>query len=154
MSYTITLTNRVDIGSNSEFKNYFQEPIVINPNSYVQLVNCLVEKTNGGAPGDGLFLTVPELSFGNTYWANQSQNSAKNGCIALIGDFPNVTGLVDDKLSISNNYPKISLNNAGKIILNSLTIQLRTRTNDIIDSSTLLNSAFTLQITDNPMLLS
>ena len=154
MSYTITLTNRTDIGSNSEYKNHFQEPLVINPNSYVQLINCVLEKTNGGDPGDGLFLTIPELSFGNTYWSNQSQNSSKNGCIALIGDFPNLTGTVDDKLSISNTYPKISLNNAGKIILNSLTIQLRTRTNDIIDPSTMLNTAFTIQITDNPMLLS
>ena len=154
MSYTITLTNRVDIGSNSEYINHFQEPLIINPNSYVQLINCILEKTNAGNPGDGLFLTIPELSFGNTYWTNQSNNSEKNGCIAMIGDFPNTTVLNDDKLVSTTSYPKISLNNAGKIILNSITIQLRTRTNDIIDSSTMLNSAFTIQITDNPMLLS
>ena len=154
MSYTITLTNETDIGSNSNYQNHFQEPVVIKPNSYVQLINCLLEKTNGGNPGDGLFLTIPELSFGNTIWVNESKNSQKSGCIALIGDFPNVTGTVDDKYNSNVAYPKIPLNNSGRIVLNSLTIQLRTRTNEIIDSSTLLNSAFTIQITDNPLLLS
>ena len=154
MSYTITLTNRVDIGTNAEYRNHFQEPLVINPNSYVQLINVFMEKVNAGNPGDGLFLTIPELSFGNTYWTNQSNNSEKNGCIAMIGDFPNLNATNDDKLVSNISYPKISLNNAGKIILNSLTIQIRTRTNDIVPAPTLLNSAFTIQITDNPMLLS
>jgi hypothetical protein len=113
-----------------------------------------MEKQNTGNPGDGLFLTIPELSFGNTYWTNQSNNSEKNGCIAMIGDFPNIMPTNDDKLVSNISYPKISLNNAGKIILNSLTIQIRTRTNDIVAAPTLLNSAFTIQITDNPMLLS
>ena len=154
MSYTITLTNRTDIGTNAEYRNHFQEPLVINPNSYVQLINVFMEKVNTGNPGDGLFLTIPELSFGNTYWTNQSNNSEKNGCIAMIGDFPNLMPVSDDKLVSNISYPKISLNNAGKIILNSLTIQIRTRTNDIVPAPTLLNSAFTIQITDNPMLLS
>ena len=154
MSYTVTLTNRVDIGTNTEYTNHFQEPLVINPNSYVQLVNCFMEKVNAGNPGDGLFLTIPQLSFGNTYWTNQSNNSEKNGCIALIGDFPNLSGTVDDKLVSNISYPKISLGNAGKIILNSLTIQIRTRTNEIVNTATMLNSAFTIQITDNPLLLS
>ena len=61
MRYTITLTNRVDIGTNTEYTNHFQEPLVINPNSYVQLVNAFMEKTNAGNPGDGLFLTIPQL---------------------------------------------------------------------------------------------
>jgi hypothetical protein len=154
MSYTITLTNRADIGTNTEYRNHFQEPLVINPNSYVQLVNVFMEKINAGNPGDGLFLTIPELSFGNTYWTNQSNNSEKNGCIAMIGDFPNIMPTNDDKLVSNISYPKISLNNAGKIILNSLTIQIRTRTNDIVAADTIDNSAFTIQITDNPMLLS
>jgi len=154
MSYTITLTNRVDIGTNTEYKNHFQEPLVINPNSYVQLINVFMEKPDRGNPGDGLFLTIPELSFGNTYWTNQSNNSEKNGCIAMIGDFPNLVPTSDDKLVSNISYPKISLNNAGKIILNSLTIQIRTRTNDIVAADTIDNSAFTIQITDNPMLLS
>ena len=154
MSYTITLTNRVDIGTKAEYRNHFQEPLENNPNSYVQLINVFMEKVNAGNPGDGLFLTIPELSFGNTYWTNQSNNSEKNGCIAMIGDFPNLMPTQDDKLVSNISYPKISLNNAGKIILNSLTIQIRTRTNDIVPAPTLLNSAFTIQITDNPMLLS
>ena len=154
MSYTITLTNRVDIGTNTEYTNHFNEPIVINPNSYVQLINAFLEKANTGNPGDGLFLTIPQLSFGNTYWTNQSNNSEKNGCIAMIGDFPNIIATNDDKLVSTAAYPKISLNNAGKIILNNLTIQIRTRTNEIVPAPVILNSAFTIQITDNPMLLS
>ena len=152
MSYTITLTNRISIGTDTDFRCQLQDPIVIKPNSYVQIISAYLEKQNAPQIVGGMFLTIPEFSTAETYWCNQEGNSCRNGMIGMIGNFPNLIPVNDDKYNNVISFPKISLNNQ-QMNINSLNVQLRDRTNAIINPDFINNVAITIQITDNINLL-
>ena len=153
-SYTITLTNRISIGSDTDFRVLLADPIVIKKNSYIQIISAYLEKQNVPQIAGGVFVSIPEFSTAQTYWCNQDGNSCRNGMIGMIGNFPNLipSGTNDDKLFGVISYPKISLNNQ-EMNLNSLTLQLRDRTNQIIDPLIINNVAITIQISDDVNLL-
>tara|TARA_Y100000114_G_C11692244_1_gene294171 strand:- start:153 stop:617 length:465 start_codon:yes stop_codon:yes gene_type:complete len=151
-SYTITLTNRISIGSDTDFRVLLADPIVIKKNSYIQIVSVYLEKANAPRITGGMFVSIPEFSTAQTYWCNQDGNSCRNGMIGMIGNFPNLTATGDDKYNNVISYPKISLNNQ-EMNLNSLTLQLRNRENKIIDPTTINNVAITIQISDDVNLL-
>lgn len=151
-SYTITLTNRISIGSDTDFRVLLADPIVIKKNSYIQIISAYLEKSNRANIVGGMFVSIPEFSTAQTYWCNQDGNSCRNGMIGMIGNFPNLTPTGDDKYNNVIAYPKISLNNQ-EMNLNSLTLQLRDRTNQIIDPAIINNVAITIQISDDVNLL-
>lgn len=151
-SYTITLTNRISIGSDTDFRVLLADPIIIKKNSYIQIISVYLEKQNAPQIVGGMFVSIPEFSTAQTYWCNQDGNSCRNGMIGMIGNFPNLVPLSDDKYNNVVAFPKISLNNQ-EMNLNSLTLQLRDRTNQIINPAIINNVAITIQISDDVNLL-
>ena len=152
-SYTITLTNRINIGTDTDFRCQLQDPLIINPNSYVQVLSAYIRKGASAVDPNGVYITIPEFSSAQTYWSNQDGNSCRNGMICCVNSFPGLAASTDDIINFSVNTPKISLNNQ-KINLNSLNVQLRDRTNAIIDPAIIDVVSITIQITDNINLLS
>ena len=154
MSYTITLTNRIDQGNDTNFKCLLPTPIKINRNSYVQLQNAYLEKANNPRVTGGIYVVIPQFSSGNSFWLNQDHNYT-SGMIGCIQNFPNLIAgpTNDDKLFLPTSFPKIALNNSD-MILQNLDVELRDRTNAIIDPATINNVSITITITDNPSLLS
>jgi hypothetical protein len=152
-SYTITLTNRISIGSDTDFRCLLTDPLIIKKNSYVQVLSAYIRKGASAVDPNGVYITIPEFSTAQTYWSNQDGNSCRNGMICCVGSFEGVGGTSDDIINFNVNTPKISLNNQ-EINLNSLTIQLRDRTNAIIDPAIIDVVSITIQITDNINLLS
>ena len=73
--------------------------------------------------------------------------------ICCVNSFDGAGPTADDIINFSVNTPKISLNNP-QMVLNSLTIQLRDRTNAVIDPAIIDIVSITIQITDNIGLLS
>jgi hypothetical protein len=129
------------------------DPLIIKPNSYVQVLSAYIRKGASAVDPNGIYVTIPEFSTAQTYWSNQEGNSCRNGMICCVNSFNGVSASTDDIINFSVNTPKISLNNP-QMVLNSLTVQLRDRTNAIIDDSIIDVVSITLQITDNIGLLS
>lgn len=152
-SYTITLTNRVSIGDDTNFRCQLADPLIIKPNSYVQVLSAYIRKGASATDPNGIYVTIPEFSTAQTYWSNQEGNSCRNGMVCCVGSFDGVGGTQDDVINFSVNTPKISLNNP-QMVLNSLTLQLRDRTNSLIAASIIDVVSVTIQITDNINLLS
>tara|TARA_A100000171_G_C2110780_1_gene134917 strand:- start:14 stop:472 length:459 start_codon:yes stop_codon:yes gene_type:complete len=152
MSYTITLTNRVDQGNDTSFKCLLPTPIKINRNSYVQLQNAYIEKSSIPVITGGVYVVIPQFSSGNSFWLNQDNNYS-SGMIGCIQNFPNIMLAADDKLFAPSTFPKIPLNNSD-MILQNLDLELRDRTNAVINPSIINNVSVTITITDNPALLS
>jgi Na+/H+ antiporter NhaB len=154
MSYTITLTNRIDQGQDTNFKCLLPTPITIKKNSYIQLQNAYLEKANIPAIVGGIYVVIPQFASGNSFWLNQDHNYT-SGMIGCITNFPNVgtPPVQDDKLFLVSSYPKIALNNS-EMVLQNLDVELRDRTNAVIDPTTIENVSITISITDNPVLLS
>ena len=152
MSYTITLTNRIDQGQDTNFKCLLPTPIKINKNSYVQLQNAYLEKQNVPQVVGGIYVVIPQFASGNSFWLNQDNNYT-SGMIGCIQNFNNVPPTQDDKLFLPSTFPKIALNNSD-MILQNLDVELRDRSNAIIDPAIINNVSITITITDNPVLLS
>ena len=154
MSYTITLTNRIDQGTDTSFKCLLPTPIKINRNSYVQLQNAYLEKQNVPQILGGIYVVIPQFASGNSFWLNQDNNYT-SGMIGCIQNFPNLvpSGTNDDKLILPSTFPKIALNNSD-MMLQNLDVELRDRSNAIINPSIINNVSITITITDNPVLLS
>ncbi len=153
MSYTITLTNRIDQGNDTSFKCLLPTPLKINKNSYVQLQNAYLEKANVPAIVGGIYVVIPQFASGNSFWLNQDMNYS-SGMIGCIQNFPNplASPLSDDKLFLPSTFPKIALNNSD-MILQNLDVELRDRTNSVINPPIINNVSITITITDNPALL-
>lgn len=152
MSYTITLSNRIDQGTDTSFKCLLPTPIKINKNSYVQLQNAYLEKPNLAAESKGIYVVIPQFASGNSFWLNQDMNYS-SGMIGCVNNFPGGGATTDDRLSLVSSYPKIALNNSD-MILQNLDVELRDRTNAIIDPALIDIVSITISITDNPALLS
>ena len=152
MSYTITLTNRIDQGNNTSFKCLLPTPIKINKNSYVQLQNTYIEKPVSANQSNGIYVVIPQFSSGNSFWLNQDMNYS-SGMIGCVNNFTGGGTATDDRINLATSYPKIQLNNSEMIIQN-LDVELRDRTNAVIDPAIISIVSITISITDNPLLLS
>lgn len=152
MSYTITLTNRIDQGNNTSFKCLLPTPLKINKNSFVQLQNAYIEKPDRAAVSQGIYVVIPQFSSGNSFWLNQDMNYS-SGMIGCVNSFPGGGAASDDRINLVSSYPKIALNNSD-MILQNLDVELRDRTNAIIDPTLIDIVSITISITDNPVLLS
>jgi hypothetical protein len=75
-----------------------------------------------------------------------------SGMIGCIQNFPNIMLAADDKLFVPSTFPKIALNNSD-MILQNLDVELRDRTNAVINPAIINNVSITITITDNPVLL-
>jgi len=151
MTSVITLTNRIEIGTDTDFKCILPNSITIKKNSYVQLQSAYIEKPVSGADSGGIYICCPQL-IGESYWLNQDKN-AKSGLLGCINNFPGGGTAVDDRISFSTSMPKIPLNNE-EYSINALDIQLRDRTNAIIDPTLINIVSVTITITDNINMLS
>jgi hypothetical protein len=153
MSYTITLTNRIDQGNDTSFKCLLPTPLKINKNSYVQLQNAYVEKPNTAADSKGIYVVIPQFASANSFWLNQDMNYS-SGMIGCLNNFsPHTGGASDDRLNLVSSYPKIALNNSD-MILQNLDVELRDRSNAVINPALIDIVSITISITDNPALLS
>jgi hypothetical protein len=150
---TITLTNRINIGNDTDFRCQMSDPLLVKPNSFVQVQSAYIKKATSAVDPNGVYITIPEFSTAQTYWSNQEGNSCRNGMIACINSFDGSGPTADDIVNFSVNTPKISLNNS-QMVINSLTLQLRDRTNAVIDKDIIDIVSVTIQLTDNPALLS
>ncbi len=151
MTSVITLTNRIDIGNDTDFKCILPNSITIKKNSYVQLQSAYVEKPLSSAESGGVYICCPQL-IGESYWLNQDYN-AKSGLLGCINNFPGEGTTADDRISFSTSMPKIPLNNE-EFSINALDIQLRDRTNAIIAPEFIDIVSVTITITDNINMLS
>ena len=153
MSYTITLTNRIDQGNDTFFKCLLPTPLKINKNSYVQLQNAYIEKPNLASDSGGIYVVIPQFASANSFWLNQDMNYS-SGMIGCLNNFGSHTGgASDDRLDLVSSYPKIALNNS-EMVLQNLDVELRDRTNAVIDPTLIDIVSITISITDNPALLS
>ena len=76
-----------------------------------------------------------------------------SGMIGCVNSFPGGGAASDDRINLVSSYPKIALNNSD-MILQNLDVELRDRTNAIIDPELIDIVSITISITDNPVLLS
>ena len=154
MSYAITLTNSTDIGNNiTEFINQLADPIVVKKNSYIQINNAYIEKTNAQVNPHGVFVYIKEFSSCNTYMCNKNHNSAKCGMIGHITSFPGTGPTADDVLVYNVSNPKIPINNGQDLILNNLNVELRDREGNILNGAGINNVVISIFISDNPLLM-
>jgi hypothetical protein len=154
MSYAISLTNSTDIGNNiTEFTCQLADPIVVKRNSYIQINNAYIEKTNNQNNPDGVFLYIKEFSSCNTYMCNKNHNSAKCGMIGHITSFPGFGIQMDDLLFYNVSSPKIPINNGQDLILNNLNVELRDREGNILNGAGINNVIVQIFISDNPILM-
>lgn len=152
MSYVITLTNRIDVGTDTAFKCILSSTISIKKNSFLQVQNAYLEKPNLAAASSGIYVCIKEFATAESYWCNQDRN-AKQGLVACLNSFPATGAASDDKLNFSTSMPKIPLNNQEETI-NELNVELRDRTGAIIDPALIDVVSITISITDNINMLS
>jgi hypothetical protein len=153
MSYVITLTNRIDVGTDTAFKCILSDTISIKRNSFLKVQSAYLEKPNLAATASGIYVCIKEFATSESYWCNQDRN-AKQGLVACINDFPaHVGATADDILNLVSNMPKIPLNNQ-EMTINELNVELRDRTGAIINPSLIDVVSITLSISVDPNILS
>ena len=60
MSYVITLTNRIDVGTDTSFKCILSDTISIKRNSFLKVQSAYLEKPNLAATSSGIYVCIKE----------------------------------------------------------------------------------------------